>query len=383
MDTLGLYFHIPFCKGKCPYCDFYSVTDKSLFEPYKDALCDEIRTKSRCKSLLADDIQNKPVDTVYFGGGTPSYWGADNVCAVLQTAKTHFAIAKDAEITVECNPSSPDLEAFLSHCAENGVNRVSLGMQSAVDSERKGLGRTADAAKVLCAVHAAKKAGIHNISLDLMIGIPNQTKESLQESLQFLIDTGVPHASVYMLSIEEGTFFHKNAHRLNLPDDDTTAQFYLQTVDFLNRNGLSQYEISNFARPGFESRHNSRYWEQEEYLGLGAAAHSFVNGKRFAFSRSVSDFLQKKEPQLLDCGGDNAEYVLLQLRMNKGLSYVRYRQKFGKDLAQSVLLRAEKYAKHGLLITDKDGLRLTADGFLVSNTILCDLLDALDDEETI
>ncbi|MBR6779652.1 MAG: radical SAM protein, partial [Clostridia bacterium] len=202
MDTLGLYFHIPFCKGKCPYCDFYSVTDKTLFTPYKEALCDEIRTLTRCRSFLTDNIRNKRVDTIYFGGGTPSYWGADNICAVLSAVKENFTADTDAEITVECNPSSPDIEAFLQQCAESGVNRISLGMQSAVDSERKGLGRAADAAKVLSAVHAAKKAGIANISLDLIIGIPDQTQQSLQQSLQFLIDAQVPHASVYMLSIE-------------------------------------------------------------------------------------------------------------------------------------------------------------------------------------
>lgn len=381
MDTLGLYFHIPFCKGKCPYCDFYSVTDKSLFTPYKDALCEEIKTLTRCRRFVDSDIKERRVDTVYFGGGTPSLWGADNISCVLQAVRENFRLDTDAEITVECNPSLHDPDAFFANCAENGVNRISLGMQSAVDSERKGLGRAADAAKVLTCIHAARKAGIENISLDLIIGIPDQTQKSLQQSLQFLIDTGVPHASVYMLSIEEGTFFHQNAHRLNLPDEDTVADLYLQTVDFLNRNELTQYEISNFAKTGFESRHNSRYWEQKEYLGLGAAAHSFINGKRFSFSRSVSDFLQKKEPEFLDSGGDAAEFVMLKLRLTKGLTHEEWRKHFGTDIPQSLLLRAQKYEKHGLIKTDKNGFHLTAEGFLVSNSVLRDLLEALSEEE--
>lgn len=377
MDTLGLYFHIPFCKSKCPYCDFYSVTDKSLFVPCKEALCEEIRSLRRCREFVGDSLRTRLVDTVYFGGGTPSLWGAENIISVLQAVKENFALTDSAEITVECNPSSPDLEAFLQQCAEHGVNRISLGMQSAVDNERKKLGRTADRAKILNALQGASKAGIGNISLDLMIGIPDQTAASLQESLDFLVSAGVPHASVYLLSIEEGTFFHKNRNRLNLPDEDTAASFYLQTVDFLNRNGLRQYEISNFAKPGFESRHNSRYWEQKEYLGLGPAAHSFVDGRRFGFSRSVQDFLNGLPPEDMGTGGDFEEFVMLKMRLAKGLTHADCKEKFGTDIPDSLLNRAQKYEKHNLLTINEKGLSFTAEGFLVSNAILSDLLDSI------
>ncbi|MBR2413927.1 MAG: radical SAM family heme chaperone HemW [Clostridia bacterium] len=381
METLGLYFHIPFCKSKCPYCDFYSVTDKTLFAPYKDALCEEIKSLRRCKDFIGTNIKKRIVDTVYFGGGTPSLWGAHNINAVLQAVKENFTLADKAEITVECNPSSPDLEDFLFHCAENGVNRISLGMQSAVDNERKKLGRSADRAKILHAIQCARKAGIDNISLDLMIGIPDQTAESLQESLDFLISTGVPHASVYLLSIEDGTFFGKNRHKLNLPDEDTAASFYLQTVDFLNKNGLSQYEVSNFAKPGFESRHNSRYWEQKEYLGLGSAAHSFVNGKRFGFDRSIQNFLNAIAPEDMGTGGDFEEFVMLKMRLTKGLTHADCKEKFGFHIPSALLKRAEQYEKHKLLTIDENGLSFTPEGFLLSNSILSDLLDSLQEED--
>lgn len=377
MDTLGLYFHIPFCKSKCPYCDFYSVTDKTLFVPYKDALCEEIRSLRRCREFVGDKIRTGLVDTVYFGGGTPSLWGAENICEVLQTVKSSFNLTENTEITVECNPSSPDLDVFFRKCAEYGVNRISLGMQSAVDTERRKLGRNADRQQILRVLNDARNAGIDNLSLDLIIGIPDQTAASLQESLDFLVSSGVPHASVYLLSVEEGTFFHKNRHRLNLPDEDTAASFYLQTVDFLNRNGLQQYEISNFAKPGFASRHNSRYWEQKEYLGLGPAAHSFVGGRRFGFDRSVQDFLNGLPPEDMGTGGDFEEFVMLKMRLTKGLTHTDCKAKFGTDIPDSLLNRAQKYEKHNLLTINEKGLSFTAEGFLVSNAILSDLLDSI------
>lgn len=383
MDTLGLYFHIPFCRSKCPYCDFYSVTDKTLFSAYGDALCDEIKTLSRCEEFVGSDIRSRTVDTVYFGGGTPSLWGAENICRVLQTVKENFTLADNAEITVECNPSSPELDTFFSLCAEHGVNRISLGMQSAVNTERRILGRTADKQKILNVLCAARNAGIYNIGLDLIIGIPNQTQESLNESLAFLLETDAPHASVYLLSIEEGTFFHKNRHKLNLPDEDTAADLYLQTVDFLNRNGLWQYEISNFSKPGFESRHNIRYWEQNEYLGLGAAAHSFINGLRFGFSRSAVDFINGKAPVYAGKGGEFSEFVMLTMRLTKGLTHSACREKFGFAIPDVLLQQAEKYKNYGLLTIDNTGLRLTKEGFLVSNSILSDLLDSIADTEDI
>ncbi len=377
MDTLGLYFHIPFCKSKCPYCDFYSVADKTLFEPYKIALCDEIKTLRRCREFVGTDIKTRLVDTIYFGGGTPSQWGADNICIVLQTVRENFNLTDNAEITAECNPSSPDLEVFLQKCAANGVNRISLGMQSAVDSERKKLGRTADRAKILQAIMAARKAGISNISLDLIIGIPDQTAASLQESLDFLVSAGVPHASVYLLSIEEDTFFGKNRHRLNLPDEDTAADFYLQTVAFLNQHGLQQYEVSNFAKKGFESRHNSRYWEQKEYLGIGPAAHSFVNGKRFGFDRDIHAFMDGHAPEYIGDGGDFLEFVMLKMRLASGLTHADCLAKFGFPIPQALLERAGQYEKHKLLTINESGLSFTAEGFLVSNAVLSDLLDSI------
>ena len=191
----------------------------------------------------------------------------------------------------------------------------------------------------------------------------------------------MPHASVYLLSIEEDTFFGRNRHKFSFPDEDTASDFYLQTVQTLNRNGLQQYEISNFARPGFESRHNSRYWEQKEYLGIGPAAHSFLNGKRFGFERDILGFINGESPEYIDDGGNFSEFVMLKMRLTSGLTHADCKEKFGFPIPQALLRCAEKYKKHHLLIKDQTGLRLTAEGFLLSNAILFDLLDAIADME--
>lgn len=377
MDTFGLYYHIPFCRGKCPYCDFYSVTDKALYEPYLAALLDETRTLRRTGAFLPADFTERVCDTVYCGGGTPSEFGGERLAAVLNAARERFTLAPDAEITVECNPSTEDLPRFFAHCAAAGVNRVSMGLQSAVDAERKKLGRRAAPAQVTAALQAARAAGIRNLSLDLMLGIPLQTEESLRESLDFLLASGVQHASVYLLSLEEGTYYAKHAASLALPGEDSVCDMYLQTCEYLARHGLRQYEISNFAAPGFESRHNTRYWRLSDYLGLGAAAHSCVSGQRFRFAPSIAAFCDGGAALADGAGGGEDEYVMLAMRLTEGLTEEGWQARYAAPLPAALRRAAAPYAARGLLTVDTAGIRCTPQGFLVSNTILADLLSHL------
>ena len=339
----GLYFHIPFCRSKCPYCDFYSVKyDKSQSEKYVDRLIDEIKK------------YNGSFDTIYFGGGTPSILEPELIGKIISASKSQFDIEKNVEITVECNPSK-NLERDFEKYAEYGVNRISLGMQSARTEERFALGRVAGKSEVAKAIGDAKKSGITNISLDVMLGTPKQTLNTLDETFEFIDKMNVTHISAYMLKIEEGTKFFELKDRLELADEDIVAQMYLKTVDSLKSLGFNQYEISNFSKIGYESRHNLKYWELNEYLGIGATAHSLWGGKRFFYDKNFS---------IIDdgIGGTEEERIMLGLRLNKGID----KSLIKKDFSQ--------FIKMGLIEDLGKKIALTPDGMLVSNTIINELL---------
>lgn len=339
MSESGLYFHIPFCKSKCPYCDFYSVKfDEAPARQYVQEICDEIK---QYQGIF---------DTVYFGGGTPSILPPELIGKILDCARAQFEISDDAEITVECNPSK-DLSEDFKKYASYGVNRISVGMQSAVDSERFALGRVAGKNEVERTINYARQSGIENISLDLMLGTPKQTIESLDYSFDFIKSVGVPHVSAYMLKIEEGTKFFQMRDRLVLPDDDTVGEMYLKTVDTLASFGIKQYEISNFAVPGFESRHNTKYWTLTPYLGIGKSAHSFWGGKRFFYDiewNKIDD----------GTGGDKEEQIMLGLRLAKGID----KSLVDRDFAE--------FVKMGYVADLGERIALTPKGMLVSNTII-------------
>lgn len=338
-ERSGLYFHIPFCKSKCPYCDFYSVKfDEASAQQYVQEICDEIK---QYQGIF---------DTVYFGGGTPSILPPELIGKILDCARAQFEISDDAEITVECNPSK-DLSEDFKKYASYGVNRISVGMQSAVDSERFALGRVAGKNEVERTINYARQSGIENISLDLMLGTPKQTIESLDYSFDFIKSVGVPHVSAYMLKIEEGTKFFQMRDRLVLPDDDTVGEMYLKTVDTLASFGIKQYEISNFAVPGFESRHNTKYWTLTPYLGIGKSAHSFWGGKRFFYDigwNKIDD----------GTGGDKEEQIMLGLRLAKGID----KSLVDRDFAE--------FVKMGYVADLGERIALTPKGMLVSNTII-------------
>ncbi len=362
MKPIGLYIHIPFCNGKCPYCDFYSVTPcVNKITEYVDALCRKL------------DETGGVYDSVYFGGGTPSLIGSDNIAKIL----SHINLIPDCEVTLECNPSDTgavDSIFDFSVVAESGVNRISMGLQSANDSERKELGRRGGCEDVERAIQRAKAAGIENISLDLMLGIPNQSAESLKKSVEFCKNSGAKHVSAYILKIEEGTPFFKKKDSMLLPDEDETCDLYLLTVEELKKAGFEQYEISNFSLKGYESRHNLKYWRCEEYLGIGASAHSFVDGKRFYYERSTDRFINGTPPINDGEGGDEEEYIMLALRLSEGLIFENYKNRFAKELSQDIIKKAEELKKHGLIkVTDKN-ISLTVNGFLISNTVICELL---------
>jgi oxygen-independent coproporphyrinogen-3 oxidase len=343
MTKSGLYIHIPFCKNKCPYCDFYSVKyDYDYAKNYCDRLIDEMKR------------YNGSFDTIYLGGGTPSIIEPELIGKIINACKNQFDIDKDSEITIECNPSkdlSDDFKLYKSY----GINRISLGMQSAVDKERFALGRSAGREQVEKAVNDAKNSGIENISLDLMLATPKQTLDSLDETFDFIDKMKVNHISAYMLKIESGTRFYQMSDKLDLPDDDVSSDMYLKTVSCLNDLGFAQYEISNFAKAGFESRHNTKYWKLVPYLGLGKSAHSFWNGKRFYYD---TDF------NIVDdgVGGDINERIMLGLRLSEGIEKSLLKKPYSH------------FINMGLMVDLGDKIALTPQGMLVSNTIINELI---------
>ena len=365
MKNIGLYLHIPFCKSKCPYCDFYSFSGK-------DTQKDEYTKVLKHRILSSISTLQRKGDTLYIGGGTPSVLGAENLKSLVDTCKKDF-LTEDAEITVECNPYGLNKDFFkiLHDC---GVNRISLGLQSAVDSERRILGRLSDRNQVENAVKIAQQVGFENITLDIMLGIPNQTEKSLNETLDFCISLGVPHISAYMLKLEENTHFYKNQSKYNFPDEDLTADLYLQMCEALENQGIMQYEISNFAKSGFESRHNLKYWHCDEYLGLGPSAHSFLDGKRFYYDRDFESFMNGSSPIQDGLGGDFTEYAMLNLRLVEGLNENKVLKRFGHNILNEIYEKSKIFIDNGYMTKTENGIALTRNGFLMSNTILAEIL---------
>lgn len=372
---LGLYLHIPFCDGKCPYCDFYSLAgEESVKEEYTRRLEKEL-------ALWANKLQKEGVspvaDTLYFGGGTPNLLGGSRIARLILAAKDHFSL-QNAEITVEVNPSS-ELSGFFREIFAAGANRLSIGLQSAHDQELKALGRRHTAQQAAETVEAAREAGFSNISLDLMLATPGQTMESALSSVAFCAELGVKHVSAYLLKVEPGTPYWNRRDSLPLPDEDETADRYLAVCQALEQAGLKQYEISNFAVPGFESRHNLKYWRCEEYLGLGPGAHSFVNGKRFYYPRSLQDFLETPQPVDDGEGGTLEETVLLGLRLSEGITPETL-SPFGEEGERAFSAMEKKsrpYRAAGLLKPEPEHIAMTPKGFLVSNELIAGLLPEL------
>lgn len=366
----GLYIHIPFCVQKCPYCDFYSLP------PLDDIVQRYIATVIR-EATAARHKYAAEFDTLYIGGGTPSVLGADDLAQLVSTLRGVFGIDAQAEVTVELNPSDvgdEHKEFAFSLLAAAGINRLSLGLQSASDDERRQLGRRGLAADTARAARRAREAGIADISFDLMLGIPGQTNDTLRRSVEFCEENGATHVSAYMLKIEEGTPFAAREHSLNLPPEDEVCALYHAACDALETAGYKQYEISNFALDGYRSRHNLKYWHTLDYLGIGPGAHSFFNGRRFYYPRDIEAFIAGTPPQADGSGGDFAEFAMLALRLTDGLENAAVNARFGADIPAAMRQKAVAFAANNLLIIDERGIRLTREGFLFSNAIIAALL---------
>ena len=348
-----IYIHIPFCIKKCLYCDFYSVTDKSLAKAYTDALIDEIKF-----------YKGEKTDTVYIGGGTPTSIG-DELLRVIDAVNENFILSENCEFTVEANPGSVDEELFRG-LLSRGVNRISLGVQSFNDEELKALGRIHTAEDAFKSIDMIKTAGFTNFSIDLMFGIPGQTMESLSYSLECARKINSPHVSVYSLILEKGTPFYDM--ELNLPDEDTEREMYYLITDELKKSGLNRYEISNYALPGFESRHNTGYWKDCEYIGLGAGAHSYKNGQRYENASDVCLYITGggRKMDVIDITENERklELFMLGLRMTEGIIY-------NGEFSERVNPLIEK----GLIEIQNDRLRLTDRGTDLANLVLMEFLD--------
>lgn len=362
---LGAYVHLPFCSTHCTYCPFAISTDLRLQEDYTAAVMREI---------LASPQAGAGLDSVYFGGGTPSRTSIGNLGRILEALRSTFSVDPAAEITLEANPEDVSEESVQAWRAL-GVNRISIGVQSFHDRELRAIGRIHDRARALEAVRTIASSGAR-ANLDLILGLPEQTPETYRESLDTALDLGVGHLSLYMLDLEERTPLQVQAARgrVVLPEDDVVADLYAETIERLERGGLAQYEISNFARPGQESRHNLRYWRRGEYLGFGMAAHSFLGERRFANTRDIRRYIERS-PEAGDfeetLGRDEVEHetIFLQLRQTRGMCYedlVALRGQEGKEWVDRGL-------HDGWLVRRGERVAFTAQGFLQSNDFISQL----------
>ena len=359
-NPLGIYIHIPFCAKKCNYCDFYSAFyNEDTLNTYMLALKKEIEK-------WGGKI-NRPIDTVYIGGGTPSLLG-NKVIELADCIKSNFTVCENAEFTAEVNPSSSG--EFLSFAKMAGVNRLSIGVQSGCDETLKTLGRTHTAQEAAFTVKTARDLGFNNISLDLMIALPNSNIDTLKKDIDFILSLNPEHVSSYILKIEKNTVFYNKYDTLNLPDDDAAAEQYLYMCNALEHNGYEHYEISNFAKNDFESRHNMKYWTEHDYLGIGPAAHSCVDGKRFYYPRDLKAFI--KMPTIINDGisGDKSERLMLGLRLSSGVDLSQIYGEITTNLKNKITL----LEKAGYIKANLPYISLTNSGMLISNSIITELL---------
>ena len=375
MKKLGLYIHIPFCQKKCNYCDFLSApANKQVQIAYMDILKKEIKEKS---------IEYKAycVDTVFIGGGTPTCVPYETIVNMMIAVKESFFLTEDCEITIECNPGTVTKES-LENYRKAGINRLSIGLQSTDNTILKELGRIHTFEQFLETFKLAREVGFTNINVDLMSGLPNQTLKQYETSLLEILKLNVEHISAYSLIVEEGTPFYKlyEEDKLFLPDEETERKMYYLTKEKLMAAGLSRYEISNYAKAGYECKHNARYWIREDYLGLGLGASSMVNNVRFKNTEWLDEYLtenkymEKIEEQSLSITECMEEFMFLGLRMTKGVSKERFYETFGSSIEEIYGKVVTKLKEQGLLEEEGDFIRLTEYGQDVSNRVWVEFL---------
>ncbi len=379
---LGLYLSVPFCRSKCSFCNFASdVFSRSKFDAYVEKVCSDLRGAEQMARDAGGDFE-RTVDSIYFGGGTPTVLDVGQLDRLFATIRDKFDVLPGTEFTVECAPGtlSPHIiELFV----RSGVNRISLGVQSFVDKEVASVGRLHKRSRVIDDIAALRAAGFDDISLDLIAGLPHQTRESWNYSLDETIASGVPHVSVYMLEVDDdsrlgrellagGTRYH--AH--HVPDDDLTAEFYETACERLGADGIAQYEISNFAQQGRESRHNLKYWTRQPYLGFGVDAHSMLRARgegavRFSTPDSLEGFVagERNAVNAVSVTGSLEEYFFLGLRLMRGVSLREAEQKFGGDRVDTFSGVIADSVRDGLIERIGDIVRLTGRGKMISNEV--------------
>ena len=373
MEELGIYIHIPFCKQKCFYCDFCSFANKNeMQEKYVETVINEIKNITHKEKYT--------VTTIYFGGGTPSILNPKYIKNILQEIESSFKILDDTEITIEINPGTVN-EEKLKKYKEYGINRLSIGLQSANDKILKKIGRIHDYKQFEETFFYARKCGFKNINVDLMIGLPTQTIEDVKQTLEKIIQKNPEHISVYSLIIEEGTIIEKliNENKLQLPDEETERIMYWTVVNELKENGYNQYEISNFSKKTHESKHNTNCWKQKQYIGLGTSAHSYLNKKRYSNTNNIEEYIKNIQENNISKNitihekqteeSTMNEYMLLGLRMIQGININEFKQKFKTDPTIKYKKILEKLQKENLIQITKTSIKLTKQGIDCGNIV--------------
>ena len=372
MESIGLYIHIPFCRQKCLYCDFPSWAGKEgQMQAYVDALTAEIQAQGK-------RYANREVISVFFGGGTPTALEIPMLAQLMRAVSESFRGAADAEITTEANPGTLSFE-MAAALKKMGFNRLSMGVQAWQNSILRSLGRIHTIEEFLENYHAVRQAGFENVNVDLMFALPGQTMAEWQETLRHIVALKPEHISAYSLILEEGTPFCESYREgeLHPVSEETDREMYHWAVDYLAEQGYRQYEISNFARAGRQSRHNCIYWRAEEYLGLGLGAHSYMDGVRFHNGYDLQAYISaegnplrlREDAERLTEADALAEFMFLGLRLTEGVSFARFRQRFGKEMDAVYGKELRELTELGLLVREKDGVRLSRRGVDVSNFV--------------
>jgi len=376
---LGLYLHFPFCKSKCPYCDFnsYQLKEENQISSYISAFYQEI-------TIYSKKLKKNKVKTIYLGGGTPTILSGVQIYNILEFCKDKFTIDKDAEITIEANPGTLDGKK-LKLLIESGINRLSLGAQSFNNLFLKKLGRIHNTQDIIDSYYLARKEGFYNINIDIMFALPDQTTEDLQATLKKAISLKPDHLSLYNLTIKPGTEYYKKYKKgkLKLPNEDEEFDMYNWVIKFLEESGFEHYEISNFARPYKRSMHNLIYWQNKPYLGIGAGAYSFIKGYRYMNyenpARYTKEIMSGKLPvdngEKLSLRKRMIETIILGLRTKDGVGYIKFKTRFGVNLNDIFAEQVNKLVNLGLLQKDDYRIKLTREGVFLANTVFREFVD--------
>lgn len=372
-QSYSVYIHIPFCKRKCYYCSFTSFVEHCF--DFKKVYIDELKNEFTYNLDKINNNQN--YSTIYIGGGTPSLLEIQDVESLLLTLAKYNEINPNTEITIEVNPETVNY-TYLKKLREIGINRLSIGIQSFNDNELKLINRQHSSSQALECVLDAQKAGFNNISIDLIYGLPEQTMDSLLNSLNIALSLNIQHISTYGLKIEEGTYFFKNTPE-SIADEDYQADMYLNIIDFLDKNDFIQYEISNFAYNKNLSQHNLNYWKNNEYFGFGLGAHGYLNGKRYANTCDINKYLNQpdKKDSIVNLSEQEKieEAIFLGLRLTEGLNLTEIKDRYDIDLLEKHDSIIKKHKNNNLIVIENNQLKLTKEGMLLSNYVLSDFID--------